>query len=508
MKSRTPSKRLFARQGLLTDVSGLKRTIAGRFSPKGPEEVLAAIQMARREKAVLHPISCGKNWGFGSHLPVENSAVLLDLSQMQAIRRIDWEQDYVELEPGVTQGMLDDALAEHGRTHYFNVTGAGRQTSVIGNALERGIGYFGGKEGDILDLQIALGDGSLFWTSEVSNNPLHTGLGPDLKGLFFQTHFGVVTGARIKLRKRPECMGVIFVPLLPQVSLTAFIDQIVTLRREKIFDSVPHVGNRQRMISTFGAAWQNIAGTEMAAAIPEWSCVIPVTGSKAIVQSIFGEVAARMEGLSHCQLISPDFGEIDPRYINLVDLALGIPNDFALPAVSYAALAQAPAQPIDIDADRAGLVHITPTCPARGHELHRLLSLIDQLRGQCQIKELPMTLNLVNGGMITVVISIPFDRESAEGATRARRLGRRLLEECGRYGFVSYRLGLEDAAHLPPMTEARARVLQALQKVFDPDGIFAPSKYHPLWTRTSAPAPTSPTPSRSVSSEPLLEVYS
>jgi len=83
-----------------------------------------------------------------------------------------------------------------------------------------------------------------------------------------------------------------------------------------------------------------------------------------------------------------------------------------------------------------------------------------------------------------------------------------LLEECGRQGFIPYRLGLEDAAHLPPMPESRARVLQALQKTFDPDGIFAPSKYQALWTRTSPSILPTLNPTRPTRSEPVLEVCS
>ena len=59
------------------------------------------------------PISCGKNWGSGSRVPVRDDCVLLDLGQMNRILDFDEELAYVTVEPGVSFGQLFSYLQEH-----------------------------------------------------------------------------------------------------------------------------------------------------------------------------------------------------------------------------------------------------------------------------------------------------------------------------------------------------------------------------------------------------------
>ena len=434
-------------------------------TPESREELMAVVRQARQEKIRLQPISCGKNWGFGSNLPEEERAGLLDLSRLRAIRQVNWEEDWVELEPGVTQGALDDLLARHHRTHYFNVTGAGRQTSIIGNSLERGIGYFGSRTEDVLDLEVLLADGSIIWTSGVSNNAFHTGLGPDLKGLFFQSNNGIVIAARFKLRRRPACMGVAMISLLAEQNISTCVDIMGDMRREGLFSTVPHIGNRQRLLSTFGPVGSKTA-LNLGSTLPEWTGVVPLTGPT--------------------KVISPDLGKVDDRFANLVDLALGIPNDFALAGVANAALSEASPNNPDLDSGRAGLIHVTPTCRANGRELSRFLTLFDKIRLNCDYGEVPMTLNLVNSGMIAAIISIPFDRQNSVSSGQAQKFARQLVAACGKEGFVPYRVGIEDASDLEPFNKSRSAALRILQHGLDPECLLAQSKYASLW---AAPPP-------------------
>ena len=489
----------------LSDLSGRTQKIAGTLQPEDRSEVIAIVQAACREKAKLQPISCGRNWGFGSRLPEEPNVFLLDLSRLQAIRQIDWTTDFAELEPGVTQGVLDDSLAQKDRSHYFNVTGAGRQTSIIGNSLERGIGYFGSRKNDLLDLEVVLGDGSCHWMGDLSNNPLHTGLGPELKGFFLQSNFAVVTAAKFKLRRRPACMGVVLASLAVDRSINEFIDRVAEMRREDLFHSVPHVGNRQRLFSTFGPVGSTTA-LNLSSNIPEWTCALPVSGPKAVVPLIFQEIAHRLEGVASCQLISPDLSPVEPRFANLVDLALGVPNDFALSGVANAALNDPIETPLDLDAGRAGLIHITPTCRAEGGELKRLLALIEDVRVAYRLGEIPMTLNLVNSGMITVVISLPFDREHSTSQLNIRKGADQLLRNCAREGFLPYRLGVSDGALLERWTQKKSDLLGQLRNIFDPYGVFAKSKYESLWSNERPARLHKSLPTRVAAQESTREV--
>jgi 4-cresol dehydrogenase (hydroxylating) len=178
---------LFCGPRALNDVSGAFKTVRGILRPNSVADVIRIVSSARRFKQIrLYSFSCGKNWGFGSMLPPEENAYAIDLSNLAKVRNLDLIGSRVEVEAGVTQGMLDVALEREGRTHCFNTTGAGKSVSLIGNALERGIGYFGSRHDDLLDLEVVLADGSIIRTSKfdsVQCGRYPGGVGPEIRGL-------------------------------------------------------------------------------------------------------------------------------------------------------------------------------------------------------------------------------------------------------------------------------------------------------------------------------------
>jgi 4-cresol dehydrogenase (hydroxylating) flavoprotein subunit len=201
--------------GTVESLCGNHRVRSGVIHPQSVADVQSILYAASKAAGTvkLQAISCGRNWGFGSGLPTRNGAYTLDLSALRSIRSLDLRSHCAELEPGVTQGQLDDALSRQGSTHYFNVTGAGLGASIIGNALERGIGYSGQRHLDLLDLEVVLPTGKIARTSRFQalslNGAYLGGLGPDPTGLFCQSNFGLITSATIALHRRPEVMGAV-----------------------------------------------------------------------------------------------------------------------------------------------------------------------------------------------------------------------------------------------------------------------------------------------------------
>src|SRR5271168_2498423 len=85
----------------LEDLSGQKRTIRGVLSPRDRRDVARIVKWAGMNAGMkLHPVSCGKNWGFGSHLPAEDGAYILNLSQLNQVRELNLQLGYAEVEPG------------------------------------------------------------------------------------------------------------------------------------------------------------------------------------------------------------------------------------------------------------------------------------------------------------------------------------------------------------------------------------------------------------------------
>lgn len=93
---------------------------------------------ANASRRTLYPYSTGRNWGLGSRKPSRPTDALVDLRRLAAIRELDRVRGFAVIEPGVTQQALARAL--HDTDWTFNVTGSCADTSVLGNALERGVG--------------------------------------------------------------------------------------------------------------------------------------------------------------------------------------------------------------------------------------------------------------------------------------------------------------------------------------------------------------------------------
>ena len=70
--------------------------------PGTREDVQQCVRIANRFRIPIYPISSGKNWGYGSRVPVQDG-VLIDLGRLNRILDFDEELAYVTIEPGVTQ---------------------------------------------------------------------------------------------------------------------------------------------------------------------------------------------------------------------------------------------------------------------------------------------------------------------------------------------------------------------------------------------------------------------
>ncbi|MEO1261455.1 MAG: FAD-binding protein [Bacteroidota bacterium] len=75
---------------------------------KTVEDISRLVKYLSENKMTLYVVSNGKNWGFGSKVPVKNVDVLLELSAMDKIIAYDKEFGTVRVEPGVTFKQLSE----------------------------------------------------------------------------------------------------------------------------------------------------------------------------------------------------------------------------------------------------------------------------------------------------------------------------------------------------------------------------------------------------------------
>lgn len=477
--------------GAVESLCGNRRERSGVIQPEKVEDVQRIVYAAYKAAGAvkLHPISCGRNWGFGSHLAPQEGVYTLDLSALDNIRSLDLESHSTEVEPGVTQGQLYDALRSRGNSHYFNVTGAGLGASVIGNALERGIGYAGQRHLDLLDLEIVLPSGERARTSRLDAHLTKClsagGLGPDPTGLFCHSNFAVVTSATIALHRRPEVLGGVSCAISRPESFSLLITAISELIAEGACYGVPHIFNRERILTTLSPRLDQVQAAGLASTLAPWTALIPIRGSRGVFAASARELETRLRRLGSIQVI----GDPQGPESKLSSLIQGQPSDLALASVAFSVFGHSTPLNAPLDASGAGLIHVTPALPFRAETVIEVERLTNETLSRHGYGSVPLSLNALSARTAALIVSVGFDRRSSQKTKAARFAADDLLETYLRFGLVPYRLGLAQGDHLPQMAGPWPEILREIHQIFDPRGCMASSRYDPLWRKVAGDKP-------------------
>jgi 4-cresol dehydrogenase (hydroxylating) len=458
-----------------TELSGHPCRPAGVLKPRNRLDVVRLIQAAARHRMKLHAFSCGKNWGFGSTRPRKSGTWMVNLGAMNRITGYDREVGTIVIEPGVTQIALYEELDRLGGEWFFNVTGAGHSTSVLGNALERGIGYYGQRHLDLIELDVVTGRGEIIKTRSATTGPATFGL--DLTQLFVHSALGIVVGARLRLLPRTTGGGAAIVRLREANRFPEFLRAMLRLKQDGAIAGVPHLANRERILTTLAAWTPAIDRRALADKTFSWTAAIPVTGSQEMTKACFSLIRDRLQNLCEIETIfasrcsaSDDGSPMEQLHL----LASGYPSNLALAGVEWTALGTANPQQRDPEKTGAGLIHVTPSTSSSSSAIQRAVLTINEGAGRLGLGRLPLTVNLVDQCTTVVIVSIGFPaREASKFRSKARKLEAYLRQA----GVMPYRIGLGQEGW-PPRASAEAAVLhRKLRSVFDPFRVFAVSKY-------------------------------
>ncbi len=135
--------------------------------PKNSEEIQRIVQMARETLTPLVPVSSGPPHFRGDTVPGTGGAVVVDLSNMTEIIRVDRENRVAMFEPGVTYDSLISAVSAKGLRLNMPLLPRGTK-SVVGSLLEREPVMMPKYHWDIADplncLEVIFGTGDMFRT--------------------------------------------------------------------------------------------------------------------------------------------------------------------------------------------------------------------------------------------------------------------------------------------------------------------------------------------------------
>jgi len=519
------NKRMVPQQSrqLSSNITGRATDIRGLCKPTSVRGVVDLVRVARKTRTPLYAYSTGLNFGYGGKSPVTPGGLLVDLSSLNSIRiSIDPVSKRVHpvaiIGPGVTQGMLYDYLEEHHPDLTFNVTGSARATSIVGNALDRGVGYYGPRKEDLFGLVVVCGNGRLLRTGfrRLRNSPLgHSnpyGLGPIIDGLFFQSNFGIVVSACFRLvPKRPKQVA-LSLSLRREEDMPAFLDELARCKRDGLIESVTHVANRARTHATLAygvtqylenecgytprRAYAEAESVMDLVAPFEWTSLGAVTGTKAQVRANLAEIKKRLKPLTRVKVITHTL--LDTAYAvahalrfipaaranaaaiaairPLHTLALGVPTDAAIDNLLWK-FGRTDLSAAQLDVSNCGLLFINPALPLDGEFVTAFIARMKAIAAENFHDTLYITINIETPTSLVAVINLLFDRSDAGQVKRAHFCADRLLEAIHDMGLEVYRARADMMGQIVKRDPDYWDTIHKLKLTLDPDNIIAPGRY-------------------------------
>lgn len=493
------------------NVSSYQRNIPLVLRPKNTAEVQRIVQLAQKLQTPLYPISRGRNWGMGSRLPVKDGSVVLDLGNMQQIRHMDEEFGTVEIEPGVTQGSLASFLATKKSRFFCDVTGSGVDTSIVGNLCERGVAYNSLRADMLMQLEVVLGTGEVLKTGfghypQAKNAHLYRyGIGPDMQGLFLQSNLGIVTSATMKLIARAPYQSSFMINLKREEDLGSLVVALRELKRDGVFDSVVHIGNRYRRLTaaapTIFDYYEKLGrpiDRQTAEALVEkklssaWSAIGTLRGPKNHVKHAERVLKKELRRFGDVIVITAQkirLGQTIAKKLGLHPLAAileaaagaygmtyGQPSNNALKSVYWPGATSSTTcdQP---DKSPAGLLFCLPIVPMSAAAVASAVELATKISGNHGF-QVAMTLNLLHDTALEGVFNIDFPRQDPARVKAAHACVRKMTTLFAQQGFMPYRLDIETMPLMIQNQDLFWQKTKDLKNVFDPQHIIAPGRYN------------------------------
>jgi 4-cresol dehydrogenase (hydroxylating) len=529
-------------QHVITDDGALqalgRATVPGARSPSAvvypgsADEVAEVVKTASVFGIPVWPCSKGRNWGYGSATPFLGDTVLLHLERLNRIIEVNEKLAYAVLEPGVTYRQLKEHLDRHHPSLWCDCSDGPPDGSVVGNALERGLGVtsYNDHFGTLCGLEVVLADGSKVRTGGGEPGHCHTwnthkwGLGPYLEGLFSQSNLGVVTKAGVWLLRRPEAFVSFTFDLAREVDLPRMIDIIRELTLRGVLAPGTHVVNDICALSVVSQYPRDLVGKcsrlpddvvrEMCArlTVPRWAFGGGIMGTHGQVRAVRAELIRSLRGLGRLTFITDGRVRVLEAFGALVDASKQMPIAHrtlgsifrALTGKSMELLPLAPkvhsvmkGQPSDYfvrhayfksplpkpedahpDRDDVGGIWFAPIVPCTGDHVTAMLELCRPLF-EYYAFDFYAALLMQNSRSMIVLMSIFYDKGNTIETARAQTLYDALSAKTRLAGYQTYRTGTQGMAGLYKSAPEFAALVRRLKHALDPAGVLAPGKTPP-----------------------------
>ncbi len=256
------------------------------------QQVQNLVKWANETKTPLIPVSSGGPHYKGDTVPSVPGAIIVDLSGMNKIININRQQRMAIIEPGVTYGQLQEALAKEGMTLSTSIRPRATK-SVLTSVLEieprlNCLHQFNYTE-PVRCTEVTFGDGNQIYTGEAGNGPKDlekqweqekwqvTSNGPNNTDMLrmvtqAQGSMGIVTWASVRCELLPTIKKMFLAPAKKSTDLEDFVYKVIWARHgDKLY-----VMNKAYLASLMAKTAEEIA--ELKKVLPNWVAAVGISG--------------------------------------------------------------------------------------------------------------------------------------------------------------------------------------------------------------------------------------
>ncbi|KAI1642664.1 putative vanilly-alcohol oxidase [Daldinia loculata] len=463
--------------------------------PSSVSDIQAVLKIVNEYKIPVWTFSRGKNLGYGGPAPRVPGSIALDLHRINKIIEVNEKFSYAVVEPGVTFGDLYEYCAEK-KLKVWPSTASLGWGSVIGNALDRGLGFIptGVHHENIAGMEVVLANGDVVRTGQfamsnsASSHTTKLTFGPTIDGLFLQSNLGIVTKMGINLTPQPQAYMACSFDVPEFEHIETIVDVFGELRRNGTLPYMVYVFYIAEWATMFGkhSDWWKGEGpipdwrlkemqNDLDAGI--WTVKFGLYGPTEVIKAQFNEVervvarkapdgrlrqtlfAGEDGGLLEATAVSPLYGGV----------RVGVPSMWNIPMVNY----------YNRRDDSVG-AHgaYSPIVPLDGKTV---LEWARTAKGICAEQGFDFLCDFFMHDRYAIFVTmLCFDKTSPEQRTGVDKVFRNLFREGSKRGFAKYR------AHINHMdlnadlfdfnNHAYRRFVEKLKESLDPNGILSPGK--------------------------------
>lgn len=212
--------------------------------PSDRNQVVALIKLANEHRIPVVPRGAGTGQCCGA--VAHRGGMVLDMSYMNKILRLDLENLQVVVQPGIVHSDLNRALAPHG--FFFPPDPGSSKMCTLGGMVSfnssgmRAVKY-GTTKNYVLGLEVVLPTGEVVVTGGQKSRALKSVAGYDLTSLFVGSEgtLGIITAVRLKVLPLPEKRGLV-VAFFDKLEASG--EAVIEVFRSRLFPSAIEILDR------------------------------------------------------------------------------------------------------------------------------------------------------------------------------------------------------------------------------------------------------------------------